>query len=143
MSSALIEFSVKFNVLKSCVVDVRAERRDRDVKEVTDKEYRRRNDITDPAYACGEESHKHLANLIDDESDDTARKAETEQTRIRKYIADDIHAVIEFAESAEQGCENLDTLLPSRVEHDEQKHARTRKTYADPFENGEILEDEK
>ena len=117
MSAAFVEFAVKLDVLQSAIMHVCAECGYCDVEKVSDKENRHAKDISDcnHARALREESEYNLTYLIDDERNDAARKSETEQTRVRKNIRKNIHAVVQFCKSAEKSEDFLCAFLAANI----------------------------
>ena len=108
MSSALIEFSVKFNVLKSCVVDVRAEKVDGEVEDVPYHKHGNGKEPTEPLSAAEHNDNNVVREHIDHVSDNAGRKAETEQTGVTEQVADDVDGAVCVAQNA---ADRLDGIL--------------------------------
>ena len=99
MSSAFVEFSVKFDILQSAIVHVRAERGYRYVEYVSHEEYRHAENITYRNDILREESEHHRTDLVDDERDDATRERKSEKSCLRADIRKNIDAVVQFSEA--------------------------------------------
>lgn len=143
MSATLVEFAEKFDILQSAIMHVCAERRNANVEDVPDKEYRHAEDICYCNQVCREQSQNNRTYLIDNKRNDASRKPQTEQTRIGKNVREYVYAVVKFSETREEGCDLFHAFFAPRVAHNKQECAACHKAYARPFKCGDLFEEQK